>query len=697
MTDATHEDLQALVEELRAQVSAEREQAARERAGLQVLLDNIPTGIVEYRDDTNLVWANRAFCQMVGMTVEELLDEGWRATIHPEDDQISRDAVQTPDSIRLAIRHVDVDGGVHFCDSTVVKLHSVDEQGNPTSRPLVNVHDVTKLLEATEAALAEERRFRTLFDSSPIGMIVSDADNVVRDLNPAYAQMLRIEPDHLVGQVFHEVYPGFPEVFDLEAIFEGLNAQGRYAWEGWMNRFDGTRFWAKIIVSHSIDHAGRQVVVSQIQDHDEVYRSRQALAHAARHDTLTGLPNRASLLETLTTLTTDRRETVGVLFCDLDRFKDVNDSLGHAAGDELLVAVADRLRGCLRDGDHVGRLGGDEFVVVLTELEGPQDAVRVAEHLQNSMQEAVDLLGHSIRCGVSIGITVSDPEGPAQTAADLLRDADTAMYRAKNSGRGNLKVFAPEMHEEVMARLELEDDLRRAVERDEFVVHYQPIVRLEDGHRMAFEALVRWQHPDRGTLGPEHFLAAATECGLASAIDTSVLHQVATFMVLHPQEIVAINVSVQRLDGTFGDAVARALARVGAAGYRLMVELRETALLIDNPVLAAELHDLESLGVTVIIDDFGTGNSVLTSLHELPVRGLKMGTAFTAGLPDNGRLVASILGLAEGLDVECIATGVETAEQADYLREAGWHAAQGWFYGGVAPEGHWFPVVLPLD
>jgi len=309
----------------------------------------------------------------------------------------------------------------------------------------------------------------------------------------------------------------------------------------------------------------------------------------------------------------------------------------------------------------------------------------------------VQTLGQRVDCQVSVGIAVSDGTGALVTAAELVRAAGTAMHRAKNSGVSGFQVFAPSMHQEVVDRMVLVDQLRRAVERDEFVVHFQPIVRLEDGRRMAFEALVRWQHPERGTLGPEEFLPAATECGLAPAIDTAVLQRVATFLVLHPQEIVAINVSAERLDGTFGDTVARALARVGAAGHRLMVELREGALLAGNPVLAAELHDLESLGVTCIVDGFGSGWSALTSLHELPVRGLKMGTEFTAGLPGNGRLVAGVLGLAEGLDVECIATGVETAEQADYLREAGWHAAQGWYFGGVAPEGHWFPVVLPRD
>lgn len=204
--------------------------------------------------------------------------------------------------------------------------------------------------------------------------------------------------------------------------------------------------------------------------------------------------------------------------------------------------------------------------------------------------------------------------------------------------------------------------------------------------------MVRWQHPTRGTLGPQEFLAEATRCGLAPAIDTAVLHQVTDFMVRHPDEVVAVNVSAQRLDGTFGETVARALARVGTGGHRLMVELRESALLADDPVITRELHDLESLGVTCIVDDFGSGWSALTILHDLPVRGVKTGLDFTAGLPGNGRLVASVLGLAEGLDVECIATGVETADQADHLRAAGWHAAQGWYFGGVAPEAHWFPA-----
>ncbi|WP_432514683.1 putative bifunctional diguanylate cyclase/phosphodiesterase [Kineococcus sp. SYSU DK001] len=688
-------DLAREVERLRSQLAAEREQAAVERAGLQLLLDSIPTGIVEYRDTDNLVWANRAFCAMVGRDLPDLLDERWRRTVHPEDDHVPRDAVAVPGGTRLAIRHVDADGGVHHCDSTVVMLPTIGADGAEGFRPLVNVHDITPLHEATQAALAEERRFRALFESSPIGILVSDERNVVRDVNPAYLRMLRVGPELLLGNVFDEVHPDFSVSFDRETILAALDADGRYEWQGWMPRFDRTRFWANITVSHSVDALGNRVVVSQVQDHDEVHRSREDLAHAARHDALTGLPNRAHLLQTLDGLLSERTRPVGVLFCDLDRFKAVNDSLGHAAGDALLVAVAARLRGCLREGDHAGRLGGDEFVVVLGGLDGAADAVRVAERVRTAVQGALDVLAPGLGCGVSIGVAVGDPHGPVTTGADLLRDADEAMYRVKGAGRGGWGVFTPRAPEEVAARHDLEADLRRAVADDAFVVHYQPIVRLEDGQRMAFEALVRWPHPVRGTLGPEEFWDVATQCGLAAAIDTAVLTRVATFLVHHPGEIVAVNVSAQRLDGTFADAVARALARVGAAGFRLLVELREAALRGDDPVLTAELHALESLGVTVVVDDFGAGNSVLTTLHELPVRGLKMGPAFTAGLPGNGRLVASILGLAEGLDVECIATGVETAEQARHLREAGWHAAQGWFFGGVAPEGTWFPVVLP--
>ncbi|WP_432544673.1 putative bifunctional diguanylate cyclase/phosphodiesterase [Kineococcus sp. SYSU DK002] len=683
------------VERLRAQLTAEREQAAADRAGLQALLDHLPTGIVEYRDADNLVWANRAFCTMVGRELPDLLDERWRATVHPEDDHVPREAVAVPGGTRLPIRHVDADGGVHYCDSTLVMVPTVGEDGVEGVRPLVNVHEITSLHEATQAALAEERRFRTLFESSPIGIAVTDEDDVVRDVNPAYLRMLHVDPDHLLGRAFHEVHPHFSAAFDREAVLAALAADGRYEWQGWAPRFDGTRFWANVTVSYSVDAAGDRVVVSQVQDHDEVHRSRQALAHAALHDALTGLPNRAHLLTVLDGLLADRTRPVGVLFCDLDRFKAVNDSLGHAAGDALLVAVAGRLRDCLREGDHAGRLGGDEFVVVLDGLDGPGDAVHVAERVRAAVQDTLDVFGPGLGCGVSIGVAVSDPDGPVLPGADLLRDADEAMYRVKGAGRGGCGVFTPRAPEEVAARHELEADLRRAVADDAFVVHYQPIVRLEDGQRMAFEALVRWPHPVRGTLGPEEFWDVATQCGLAAAIDTAVLTRVATFLVQHPGEIVAVNVSAQRLDGTFADAVARALARVGAAGFRLLVELREAALRVDDPVLAAELHDLESLGVSVVVDDFGAGNSVLTALHALPVRGLKMGPAFTAGLPGNGRLVASVLGLAEGLDVECIATGVETAEQARHLREAGWHAAQGWFFGGVAPESTWFPVVLP--
>ena len=419
----------------------------------------------------------------------------------------------------------------------------------------------------------------------------------------------------------------------------------------------------------------------------------RALLHQAFHDTLTALPNRALFADRLgqALARRERRPTeAAVLFLDIDRFKWVNDSLGHAAGDELLVGVAHRLQRVLRPGDTVARFGGDEFVVLCEEMGSGDEALLVADRMRHVLAAPFELGGREIGLTASIGIALASTS-THDTPDALLRDADAAMYRAKERGRDRVELFDDQMRSRAMARLETESALRRALEYGQMKVYYQPVVKLSTGRVAGVEALVRWNHPERGLVSPSEFITVAEETGLIVALGGFVLTeaclQVARWNCRHPASpplTVSVNLSAHQLR-TRGlrDLVIRALKQSGLQPRFLCLEITETALVEDADASRAALDGLKDLGVTLAVDDFGTGYSSLIYLRRFPVGVLKIDRSFVVGLGTNAEdtaIVSGVVGLARALGMLAVAEGVETPEQAVRLAELGCPLGQGYHW-----------------
>ena len=425
----------------------------------------------------------------------------------------------------------------------------------------------------------------------------------------------------------------------------------------------------------------------------------EQLQRRAFYDPLTDLPNRALFLDRLQHLLQRGRRALGnplfaLLYLDLDRFKAINDSLGHQMGDELLIGTARRLERCLRPGDTLARLGGDEFTILLDEISCQADATGVAERIREELTAPFMLRGHEIFTSVSVGIALSS-EG-YDSPNEMLRDADTAMYRAKAAGHARHQVFDADMHQEAVSSLRLETDLRRALERREIVPFYQPIVDLDDGTVVGFEALARWRHPERGTLLPADFLPLAEDTGLIGAIDEWMLaaacRQARTWQRASAERAnlgISVNVSGRHIaDGTAPAMVERVLRSTGIDPATLTIEISESALMHDVDAGTRVLQQLRALSVGLRMDDFGAGYSSLAYLHGLPMRALKIARSFVArldGAPQQLAIVKAIVSLAQGLGMEEAAVGIETEAQVDALRALGCRRGQGWLFSMPLP------------
>ncbi|GAA3246546.1 putative bifunctional diguanylate cyclase/phosphodiesterase [Dactylosporangium siamense] len=430
------------------------------------------------------------------------------------------------------------------------------------------------------------------------------------------------------------------------------------------------------------------------------HRTREK-AYEAHHDPLTGLASRALFLERLEHgLAGAARHPgrVAVLFIDLDRFKVVNDSLGHAAGDALLIEAAHRLRSCLRRTDTAARIGGDEFAVALFDL-AAGEAEKIAQRMLGLLQDPFEVLGKEVFVNASIGVTFNqDSDGTAGggTGEDLIRAADLAMYQAKRNGKGRYELFEPAMQERLLRTLDLEADLRRAVERDEFVLRYQPIFDLRDGRIVAVEALVRWHHPDRGIVPPGQFVPLAEETGLIVPIGGWVLREAcrragAWNAAGRPPLTVQVNLSARQLqEPDLPELVTRALGDAGLDPSRLVLELTESQLLDDTEAMIPRLGELKRVGVRLALDDFGTGHSALAYLRRFPIDMIKIDRSFVAeterDLAPAPSLASAIVQLGRTLRLVVVAEGIETPQQQRRLRDAGCHLGQGYRFAAELPH-----------
>ncbi len=537
------------------------------------------------------------------------------------------------------------------------------------------VHDVTERKRAEE----ETERLAAFPRATPNPVLECDADGRVVYANPAAARLAAELGTHI-----EHALPG-PGHADLVrgALASGATVRGvEVPVEG------------RVLSWSYHPHRPLEVVHCFAEDVTARRAMEARLRHEALHDPLTGLPNRRLLMERLSAALERGRRCGGgtaLLFIDLDRFKLVNDSLGHPVGDRLLTTVAERLRGVVGEADTVARLGGDEFAVLLDGAPGAEGARRTAESIQRALAAPVTLDGFEVFATASIGIAVSGAQADGPEA--LLRGADAAMHRAREDGPGRCELYDRALHARALARLRMETDLRRALERGEVTAHYQPIVSLATGRVCGVEALARWRHPERGWVRPDEFVPAAEETGLILDLGRRVLAEACRCAgglgAAHPGGLhVSVNLSVKQLaQADLVEQVRRTLDESGMDPARLRLEVTESVL-VENPAAAAATLDrLKGLGLRVLMDDFGTGYSSLSALHRLPLDGLKVDRSFVQAMGQDGRagqVVASVLALARGLGLEVVAEGIERPDQLAGLRLLGCDAGQGFLFSPAA-------------
>ena len=582
-----------------------------------------------------------------------------------------------------------------------LSLGEVQEDGDRLFAAIIR--DITERKRSEEALRQLSRQNEMVLNSAGEGIFGLDLQGKTTFINPAAARMTGWDIDELSGQRLHDFlhhskpdgtpYPS--EECPIYAVFKTgatLSRDNEVFW-----RKDGTHFPVEYVSTPIVEGDKILGAVVTFKDITERKALEKKLQYQAFHDPLTDLPNRALFMDRLghaLARAGQQASEVAVLFTDLDNFKVINDSLGHKAGDQLLVAVAERLKACLRPVDTVARLGGDEFTLLLEGVTGISDAARVAERIAQELRAPFALEAQEVFATTSTGIAVSSSAQGQPT--DLLRHADLAMYRAKSKGKACYEVFEPNMSTDALERLELETDLRRALGREEFRVYYQPEILLESGDIVGMEALVRWEHPEHGLLLPQEFLPIAEESNLIMPIGQWVLReackQLRTWQEQYPNIaplVMSVNLSTREFFQP--SLIAEILRETGVDPRTLQLEITEGAVAYDNAQNANNtLWNLKTLGVQLAIDDFGMGYSSLSYLKRFPVDLLKIDRSFVRELGKDlkdTKIVAAIIHLARALDLKVIAEGVETAEQVEQLRKMECDMVQGSYFSEPLPSG----------
>jgi diguanylate cyclase (GGDEF)-like protein/PAS domain S-box-containing protein len=537
-----------------------------------------------------------------------------------------------------------------------------------------------------------EERFRSLVRNASDVILIVEPEGRIRFVSPSVERVFGLRAEDILGRDSL----GFVEPEDVERVRAFLVEVGTAPGmtrtiECRVRHGDGRWRQAEATATNLVNDASVQGLVVNLRDITERKEAEEQLAYQAFHDTLTGLANRALFMDRLQVAlarSARRVEQTAVLFLDVDRFKVVNDSLGHEAGDRLLVAVAQRLAVSLREGDTAARLGGDEFTVLLEDLRDVGEAIRVAERIAAELSRPFAVDGRDVFVSVSIGITISRPGHHEHL--DLLREADIAMYQAKAQGKAGYAVFDTAMGAAALRRLEWETDLRHAIDRGEFEVHYQPTIELETGHLAAMEALVRWRHPSRGLVAPVEFIPLSEETGLIIALGRWVLSEACRQAVVWRDRYgerapsVSVNLSARQVQHPeIVEEVAAVLAESGLAPAALTLEITETFVVEDAESNRVTIQRLKQLGVRLAIDDFGSGYSSLGYLKRLPVDILKIDRAFVQSLgrdPEDTAIVEAVTKLAHTLNMLVTAEGVESVDQVVQVRALGVDLGQGYFF-----------------
>jgi diguanylate cyclase (GGDEF)-like protein/PAS domain S-box-containing protein len=659
----------------------------------QTLMSNVSDVItLTTVDDGRYTWVSPSSEWVTGWRARDLIGQSVFDYIHPDDVAAVRarraQLVVGVEQVSIEFRYRRPDGAWMWVESNV---RAVANDDGTTTTLVTALRDISERKLLAAQLSRANGMFELSFAAAPIGMALVGTDGRWLKVNDALCALLGRDEPTLLSGAFQDIT--HPE--DLAAdtalmreVLEGTRSD--YRMEKRYLRPDGSLVWALLAVALVRDDEGApQFFISQVEDITDRRNAQQEMARLATTDALTGLPNRLLLTDRLRhALALARRSgsLVGVVFADLDRFKEVNDTLGHEAGDELLRQVAARLARATRDGDTVTRLGGDEFVVVCEQITTAEEVARVADRLRAVLNRPFGLVGHRVQISASVGIAVGDDT----SAEALLRDADRSMYGEKRGARRGLDVYAGALDAIAADQRTLHAALREGITRGELRVLYQPIVELRTGSVVAREALVRWAHPTRGLLSPAAFLDGVDRSQLGVLLGEQVLLQACTDARAWPDHAaVHVNISAHHLaEPGFAALVTSCLDRTGLPVDRLVLEITE------NLVLAATRSTLDSttalteLGVTLSLDDFGTGYSSITALHRLPIDSLKIDRSFVAGLPADpvsASLVEGLINLGKHMGLGVVAEGIETREQADWLTAHGCTHGQGFHLGRPAP------------
>jgi diguanylate cyclase (GGDEF)-like protein/PAS domain S-box-containing protein len=673
---------QSALTEARLEVEAAIQQARQAEERLKAAIDILPQGVVFLDGDGRYIMWNKQYAEMyvgsadlfhVGAKLEDTLREGVSRGQYPE-------AVGREDEwLKERLERLYEPKGRHEQQTSDGRWIMIDERRTSDGGLIGLRVDITEMKKREES-------FRLLFDNNPVPMYVhSRADGRILAVNDAAtehygysrAQFLRMK------------------LRDLSAHEIGASTQPAGPVDGddgvtWKHQKSNGEPIEVAVYSSYLTYEGVSAALIGAVDITERKRAEARIAFMAHHDALTGLPNRVLFRERMDDMLPrmSRNETAAVLCLDLDDFKTVNDTLGHPIGDRLLQLVGERLKGELREGDTVARLGGDEFAVLQTGIDDPDDAGSLAGRLIEIVSAPYEIDGHLVTIGVSIGISVGPGDG--EDCDRLLKSADMALYRAKAEGRGAYCFFEAEMDARLQARRRLELDLRAALVSEALEVHYQPLVDIAGGEIVGFEALVRWNHAERGSVSPAEFIPIAEETGLVNSLGAFVLKRACKDAASWPGDTkVAVNLStLQFRSGTLFTQVKQALDDAGLAPARLELEITESLLLEKSDQVLATLHALRALGVRISMDDFGTGYSSLSYLRSFPFDKIKIDRSFVHNLGDNTdsqAIVRAIVSLGTSLGITITAEGVETESDLACLRAEGCHQGQGFLFAKAVP------------
>ena len=678
---------------LRRRVKREMQKYEQSERRFRALADTSAAAVFIYQG-VHFLYVNHFAEELTGYGVDELIGQEFWSIVHPDDRELIRrrgEARLRGEKVpnRYEFRVLRRDGSVAWVDFT---SGLIPYEGSVAA--LGTAFDITERKRAEHALLNSEKRFRTLFENSSDGIALVARDGSIQWVGPSTEHVLGWGEAEMTGATIFD----FVHADDHAHVAHELARVVEMPRETVISEYqarkkDGTWCWIEITATNLLDDPAIAAIVANYRDITERKKAEEEIRHQALHDVLTGLPNRSLFQDRLElALVHARRGSrhLAVIFVDLDLFKRINDVLGHTVGDHLLQAVAGRLTSAVRASDTVARFGGDEFTLVLEGLSTAADATAIADKIADSIDAPFDIDGHRIHVTASIGVTLFPNDG--DDADTLIRNADKAMYRGKELGRHNVQMFTEEMNRRYHDRLLFESDFRRGLERNEFVVHYQPIFDVDE-KPMAVEALVRWQHPERGLISPDEFIPAAEESRLIAPLGAHVLRTACLQLRAWRSEgvriRVAVNLSVrqfQRRD--ILATVDAALAESGIDPALLELEITESAAMENVDHTRELLHELRRRGVHIAIDDFGAGQSSLTYLRRFPIHTIKIDRLFIRDVTEGGgdaAIVSAVIRLAHDLGLTVTAEGVETAAQKEWLVAQGCHLLQGYHFSRPLP------------